>query len=136
MLYCAFDLAQVDGNASQHLALTVDGKLLMWPVKEGGMRRDRSCVSPSAVAWPSMLNWYQGIEPEAPRESHQGYRSTYGKVQAMPGQSTRYDSVGKDETPTVWRVLADKAPVADIACGSEHTLALLENGQVRNRGGW
>lgn len=135
MLCCAFDLAQVDGSASQHLALTVDGKLLMWPVRGGGMRRDKSCVSPSPVAWPSTLNRYQGIEPESSWESYEGPRSTDGRDQTMPEHSTRCDSVGIGDTPTVWRVLADKASVADIACGSEHTLVLLENGQVKNLGG-
>lgn len=131
MLCCAFDLAQVDGNASQYFALTVDGKLLMWPVREGGMRRDKSCVSPSVVAWPSMLNPYQAFGSESLWESYEGPRSTDERGQAMPEHSTRCDSVDTDDTPTVWRIFADKARVADIACGSEHTLALLENGQVR-----
>ncbi|CAM9277211.1 unnamed protein product, partial [Hapterophycus canaliculatus] len=32
--------------------------------------------------------------------------------------------------PSVWQVLADKPNVKDVACGEEHTLVLLDTGQV------
>lgn len=41
---------------------------------------------------------------------------------------------GRPDSPVVWQALADKPNVTDVACGREHTLALLETGQVKKSG--
>lgn len=59
---------------------------------------------------------------------------TYGSSDAVQYGCAGCPNAGSAAMPTVWQVLAHKPNVTDVACGQEHTLALLETGQVRDPG--
>lgn len=111
---------QVSRTAFYHVALTADGELLTWSGADERSREYGGAVAVGDIPPIAMLDQSQGMCHST--------QST-GNPAACTSGYTRVDQHAS--APMVLRVLADRAAVADVACGQQHTLALLETGQVR-----
>lgn len=123
---------QVDSTASHHIALTAEGELLTWNCRRATSRQEhREFAVATRPAPPPVTSLLQGDHAWRPARS--GDYSSCRISRAVFDCQTGCVEAGHGDMPIVWQVLACKPSVADVACGQEHTLALLETGQVRER---
>lgn len=117
----------MDSTASHHMALTAESELLTWNSRRAPARDEISgAVRPQP---PLVTNRSAGIHAWRPAGSEH-YACCCTSLSAFDC-NTGCAVAGYPDEPIVQRVLAYKPGVADVACGQEHTLALLETGQVR-----
>ncbi|CAM9328498.1 unnamed protein product, partial [Scytosiphon promiscuus] len=114
------NLLKVNSTSCHHVALTAEGDLITWTYKRAraaGIAAATSAPLSVTDRPPSVHVW----RPRARRSADfvTGTGGSFGCAE-----------IGDLGSPCVWQLLADKPNVKDIACGEEHTLALLETGQV------
>lgn len=144
MLYCSASqqshidgvppALQVDSTVYQHVALTVEGKLLTWSCT----RQEGRAVAAASGASSLLVMDRSREVPTCQTAGRGGTGSITGAggctcctSHAVFNRSAGCAEAGHPDTPVVWQVLAYKPNVTDVACGQGHTLALLETGQVR-----
>lgn len=129
----------MDATDYCYVALTTEGELLTWSsIGSGGGPDGRTIAATTRQPFFVMDRFRDGrgsrsaARGDATSDSSIGdftYASSDAAQNGWAGCPT-----GSAAMPTVWQVLANKSNVTDVACGQEHTLALLETGQVRDPG--
>ncbi|CBJ27252.1 conserved unknown protein [Ectocarpus siliculosus] len=123
-------LDQVDATDYCHVALTTEGELLTWGGQDG---RTIAATTRQPFFVMDRFRDVHGSRSAAQGDAASDLSAgdcTYGSSDAAQNGWAGCASTGSAAMPTVWQVLAHKPNVTDVACGQEHTLALLETGQV------
>ncbi|CAM9356733.1 unnamed protein product [Ectocarpus sp. 12 AP-2014] len=119
-----------------HVALTTEGELLTWSSMASGGRQDGRTIAATTSQPFFVMDRFRDVHSS--RSAARGDAAsdlcagdcTYGSSDAAQHGWAGCPNTGSAAMPTVWQVLAQKPNVTDVACGQEHTLALLETGQV------
>lgn len=121
-----FLASQVSSTTSHHVALTAKGELLTWAFTKEKAVRENKGFAATALEPLSLMDRSRGVHVWRPR--------TQGGVDSVAGagDSAGFAEFGHVDSACVWQVLYDRPRVKDVACGGEHTLAVLETGQVRD----
>lgn len=128
---------QVDSSSCHHVALTIEGKLLIWSCTNARTRQEGLAIMAPATASLLVMDRSRGVP--AWKTATRGVTNSMADVKdfscctshAVFNRSAGCAMAGHPDTPVIWQALADKPNVTDVACGQGHILALLETGQVR-----
>ncbi|CAM9409044.1 unnamed protein product, partial [Ectocarpus sp. 8 AP-2014] len=119
----------VDATGYCHVALTTEGELLTWSSMASGGQQDGRTIAATTRQPSFVMDRFRDVHRS--RSAARGdAASDLSAGDCTYGSSDAAQNTGSAAMPTVWQVLAHKPNVTDVACGQEHTLALLETGQV------